>query len=373
MTDEQQPFSTTDGDPQPFNTTGAQQAFIASVNKQYKSNIASSGDGVRALDIPRFSSGILSLDLALGGGWPFSRIALLAGEESTGKTLIALRAASSLKDYCKVCHLHSTRCQCETFTPCTTLFVDIEGTFDPTWATLNGYDLDANTHVRPDYAEQAVDIIDAAIESGTFDLVIVDSLAALTPTKEIEDSAESNQVGLAARLLNKAFRKWVSSLSRVSNKGGAKPPALLCLNQLREKVGVMFGDPRTTPGGRGQLFAASVIVWTKAVKYADDPDKLTAIVELGGVTKKNKTHVPKLTYECKLALKDFGEVCAGHINNEDLLVKKGQQYALIGKDNTDFFFPDLRVGHMRARLREDYDLSTKLWQQIVQLECSVDV
>ena len=349
-------------------------AFVDEVNKQYKTDLAGRGNTLAATQRDRFSSGILALDLVLGGGWPFGAISTVAGEESTGKTLIMLKTIAALSDHCKTCRCHRTGCKCGDFTPCTALFVDVEGAFDKAWAAKNGYDFDLHAHIRPDYAEQTVDVVSAALESGAFDVIVVDSLAAMTSSTEIQDSAEQARMGGNAILLNKAFRKWPSAMNRVANTG-VKPPALICLNQLREKIGVMWGDSRVMPGGRGQLFASSVIVWTKAIKYLDDNEKLTAFVDLAGVTKKNKTYVPHLTYECKMALKDIDGIMAGHIFNETTMVKKGKQYGIITREG-GVGFGDFRArveDDLRAMLREDVDKARKLWAKIVKAECGVDV
>ena len=352
------------------------QAFIDKVNKEYKSTLASRGNAVRAMRIPRFSSGVLSLDIVLGGGWPFGRISQIYGDESTGKTLLTLKASQSVQGYCRTCRLAEDICTCETFEPCVVAFIDVEGTFDPAWAQTNGFDMDRNAYIRPDYAEQALDILIAAIESGEFDLIVLDSIAALTPAKEIEDSTEQSNMGKRAILVNRAINKCVSSLNRLATSGDAKAPALLFLNQVTENIGVLHGDNRIPPGGRRQRFAASVLILTKAVKYEDGDNKLTAWAELSGVTKKNKTYVPRRVYNFKLALKDTDGILAGHVNNEDELVKRGKLHGLITRHDNVVGFGECTArieDDLKVRLRSEPDVALDLWRQIIRMECCVDV
>jgi recombination protein RecA len=346
------------------------QAFIDKVNGSYKSSVLETGAKFGALKMNRFSSGILSVDLALGGGWPFSRIAILAGEYSTGKTLMALKAMQNVEKHCMHCRKKSDLCKCGDFTPTPSLFIDVEGAFDREWAILHGFNEKYNVVARPEAAEHTIDIIDSAMRDNTFGLIILDSIAALTPMKEIEESAEDWQMGLAARLCNKAMRRWNASLNKMSQENPSGGPCLLCLNQIREKIGVVMGDPRTLPGGKGQLFNSSIIIFTRSTKVTDEPDSgETAMVEMGGVTKKNKTYIPKLEYGMSMALRNIdGVYKKGEIDNDDQLIKYGKKYEFVKKIGDGIGFDVWAAKSEKAfklMLREKPDLALKLWRSIV--------
>ncbi len=347
------------------------QDFIDRINKQYKGEIAHLGGTFP--HVRRFRSGALSLDLALGGGWPFGRICLLAGEWSTGKTLLTLRAMAQIQEYDHDTHLHFSQIPAgQDFTPGSALFVDMEGSFDAAWAIDNGVDLTQHVVTRPEYAEQAGDIITAAIQDNTFDLIILDSIAAMTPSKELEASMEEWQMGLGARLCNKCFRTWTSSM----NAAGAKAPTLLCLNQFRVDLGVKFGDPRTMPHGKMQTFASSVTIFMKTAKISDDPAVGdSAIVEISGVTNKNKTYVPKLNFSFKMGLKDGDEYLKGEIDNITQLMKAVKRCGLMVavKTKTVLLGEEFKTQkQIKEKLEKDEDYRTLIWTAVVNATLGAD-
>jgi len=349
------------------------QAFIDKVNKAYEGSVMERGGRFEALNIRRLSSGILHVDMALGGGWPFGRVVVLAGEYSTGKTLLALKALSEVTKYCHNCHKHNSVCSCGKFRKGIGLFIDMEGAFDLEWAVANGFDDEWHVVARPEYAEQAIDIINDSIRQNVFDLVIVDSIAAMTPTKEIESSTEDWQMGLAARLMNKAMRTWNAALNKMSQDTPSGGPLILCVNQLRDKIGLVFGDPRTMPGGKGQTFCSSVIIYTKSFKTGDDPEmKETSSVELRGLTQKNKTYVPRLEYTFQLALRDTEDAKKGDVDNANQLIKYGKKYGLVKKVGGNWSYDVVAVPTERAllsQLKHKPELATKLWKAIIREAC----
>lgn len=204
------------------------------------------GDGVvvgaecdDVLGFERFSSGVFALDVALGGGWPFGRCSQIYGAESTSKTTLASYACASVENHCHTCHRHRILCQCKKHIPGTALYIDQEGKYDVAWARACGMTPKMHLVARPRTAEQAVDLIQAAIEENAVDLIVLDSIAAMVPAKELEDSADSSQMGVAARLMNKFFRKVVSSLIDAKNA-----PSVLSINQRREKLGCVGPSTR---------------------------------------------------------------------------------------------------------------------------------
>lgn len=304
------------------------QALIEKIESKYGKGSILRADKARGLmSIPRIATGIFTLDLATWGGFPVGRITTIFGPYSSCKSGISLKGVAGGQKMCPMClstdghpeifcdvaeisravmrdvdvgdrvatgldaHrqlieetdketgevLYAERrvwvCDHCGVTPgWQTIWMDAEGVWDNDWSAKMGVWIDWVYVIRTEYAEQAIDIADAMLRSGKMDLLVIDSLAHLTPKAEIEDSAEDWQVGLAARLVNKALRKWVSSL----NKEGCmstRRPTIFLINQIREKVGVMFGSPETKPGGKGQEFASSLDIRTsKGYYYFLRPD-----------------------------------------------------------------------------------------------------
>jgi recombination protein RecA len=344
-------------------------AFEDYVNKTYKTGVVASGDPSKNKNLfYRLSSGILSLDCALGGGWPFGKISLITGEYSTGKTLLALKAAESLKSYDKLTHKYKD--QVTHFTPCTCLWVSAEDSFPSDWAAVHGWDFAKFSVAKPEYGEQAVDIVTTAIRSDLFDLIVVDSIAAMIPIKELEESAEDAQMGLQARMINKAMRKWVGSLIKVSQESArGHGAALLCINQFRLKIGLTYGDPRTMPGGRMQEYASSIIVYTKSSTVVDDSKAEHGMGEYQGLVYKNKTFQPKVSYSFKMALANFEDWKKGKINNTEALFKLADKFGLIKKDGKEWTVGvtcfDTKAALEKA-LETDEKLRRLVWRSIVK-------
>jgi recombination protein RecA len=356
--------------------------FKSKINKTFGGSVVMSSEGGRDTGtLRRFSSGILELDLSLGGGLPFSRILIDVGNESTGKTLKAIRAASSVVNYDHSTHLHKDFHKASSgaeFVPGRCLWLDAEGTFDVVWAEKNGWDPDYHVIAYPEYAEQAIDVINMSIRENLFDLIVVDSLAALIPSTELEESAEDFQVGLQARLLNKAFRKWVASLNKMTQTSPVGGPCIYCLNQFRYKVGkaAMFGDPRTLPGGQGQKYAAAIIGYTESAKYEDDKDAPQSIVKLSGHLKKNKTYPPNHEYSFKLNLKENGKGPTGHVHNEESIIERLKQYKLLTNDKGKWRFGTREfrtLTEFKDCMSREPVLMRSAWRSVVKAHCSVVV
>lgn len=346
-------------------------AFQARVNKAYKGTvIRRSGSVHEPLGMKRFSSGILSLDCALGGGWPFGRIFIIAGEESTGKTLLALKAAHEISNYDRSTRLHSSVVSPDKFEPCRTLLVDVEGAFDVEWAAIHGWDSANNLIAQPEYAEQAIDITTDAIRENIVDLIIIDSIAALAPIKEVEDSAEDAQRALGARLCNKAFRRWQGSLLRTLQSYNAGGPSIMTLNQYRIDLGKQYGDPRILPHGRAQKFASSITIFMSTSVVADDTKSEHGTGEFGGFIVKNKTFPPKRNFRFQMALADHDDWPAGQVNNDKELIDRGKQYGIIVKGEKkgwDIFGENYRVlTEITTKLETDSEFRSKLWAVVVE-------
>ena len=279
------------------------------------------GDAAGNVDIEVIPTGCLSLDLALGiGGLPRGRIVEIFGPESSGKTTVALHAIAQIQKNGGIA-----------------AFVDAEHALDPVYAKKLGVDLDNLYVSQPDTGEQALDIVDALVRSGAVDLIVVDSVAALTPKAEIEGDMGEAHVGLQARLMSQALRK----LTGIINKSHA---CVIFINQLREKVGVMFGNPETTPGGKALKFYASVRIDVRKADALKDSDGI-----MGNKTRakivKNKLAPPFKTAEFDIL---YGE----GISQEGCLIDLGCNYDVIEKSGSWFSYNGEKVAQGRERMRD---------------------
>ena len=221
----------------------ALETALAQIEKNYgKGAIMRLGDDI-PVNVASVSTGSLSLDLALGiGGVPRGRIVEIYGPESSGKTTLALHIlASAQKDGGEVA------------------FIDVEHALEPAYARALGVDIDSLLISQPDTGEQALDITEALVRSGAIDVVIVDSVAALLPRSELEGEMGDSSVGVVARLMSQALRKLAGTISKTNC-------IVVFINQLREKIGVMYGNPETTPGGRALKYFASVRIDVRRVE-----------------------------------------------------------------------------------------------------------
>ena len=295
---------------------------LAQIEKHYgKGAIMKLGDAAGNTDIDVIPTGCLSLDIALGiGGLPCGRIVEIYGPESSGKTTVALHCIAQAQKAGGIA-----------------AFVDAEHALDPVYAKKLGVDLDNLYVSQPDTGEQALDITDALVRSGAVDLIVIDSVAALTPKAEIEGDMGDTYVGLQARLMSQALRK----LTGIINKSHT---CVIFINQLREKVGVMFGNPETTPGGRALKIYASVRIDVRKADALKDSDGI-----MGNKTKakvvKNKLAPPFKTAEFDIL---YGE----GISQEGCIIDLGTACGVIGKNGAWFSYEGERIAQGRERMRE---------------------
>lgn len=304
-------------------------------------------DQVANFAIPRISSGILTLDIALGGGWPVGRFASAFGNESTGKSALFLRAVASAQRTCGGCFRLAElvqgevesmdpntgevqiveapviSCDCGNPKNMVVAWLDIEGAWDPSWVQALGVILPRVILSRPETAEHCIDTIDLLLDSGAIDIVVLDSIAQMSPTKEAEDSAyqAKDNVGLGARIMNSAFRKWNVNFLRKWREsiadGSWNVPTVWMVNQTRENIG-MFKAPETRPMGRGQRFITSVDVRTSGGKYKGDEKAMeTHQVELAFQVVKNKTAPAKRKGTYKMCLVETDLFKVGQILDFD--------------------------------------------------------
>ena len=251
---------------------------IGELNKRFGRNTIISGDALVSLDIDRVSTGSLTLDIETGGGLPYGRVVEFFGREGTGKSVMAAKVASHVQKMGR-----------------DVVWLDVEGSFDPVWATCLGVDVTKIQLAKPESGEKACDILDAVVRSGDCGLVVVDSTAALVPEKDLETAMEDvEQLGVRAKMVNRLIRKLHSALNmKVGEDKLPNDCLVLFINQIREKIGVMYGSPDTTPGGLGLRHAASIRVEFRRAWLKDDgdPDKIIGQIIKFKVVK-NKTFPP---------------------------------------------------------------------------------
>jgi recombination protein RecA len=293
---------------------------VAQIEKQFgKGAIMKLGEGHK-IDIETFPSGSLSLDLALGGGIPRGRIVEIYGPESSGKTTLALHALAEVQKRGGLA-----------------AFVDAEHALDPDYASRLGVNLDDLLISQPDTGEQALEITETLVRSSAVDLVIVDSVAALVPRAEIEGEMGDSHMGLQARLMSQALRKLTGVISRSNT-------TVIFINQLRMKIGVMFGNPETTAGGQALKYYASVRLDIRRSEQIKDGDQV-----IGNHVKvkvvKNKVAAPFKVAEFDIMYNE-GISTAGDIL--DLAVK----FNLVEKAGAWYAYKEQKIGQGREAAKQ---------------------
>lgn len=292
--------------------------YSKKLKETYEDNISIGGDKETNV-IP---TGIFSLDMALGGGIPRGRMTLAYGPESSSKTTTCLKVMAEAQKFDWETGVYGNPTN-----PTPVVFIDLEAAFNEPWAITNGVNVDPDLClvIRPGSAEQAGDIVNDLIRSQNVGLIVIDSLEAMEPqSTEDRSFEESEQMGQRAKLIARCYRKWTSSIVRRKEELKDKPwqfPAIVAINQLREKIGVMYGNPTTIPGGKAQHFYSSVKISFNTAKVADDDQKTYGIGEFKGIVEKNKLSAPKRRFAFEMSLLPSVGHPAGYVNNARSVVK----------------------------------------------------
>ena len=320
----------------------ALQAAMQKIEKDFgKGTIMRMGDeSIENVDV--IPTGSIGLNAALGvGGYPKGRIIEIYGPESSGKTTLAIHAIAEAQKAGGIA-----------------AFIDAEHAFDRFYAQKLGVDVDNLWISQPDNGEQALEIADQLIRSAAIDIVVIDSVAALTPKKEIEGDMGDNVVGLQARLMSQALRKLTATVAKTNT-------TCIFINQLREKIGVMFGNPETTTGGNALKFYASVRLDIRKVSAIKDGDQV-----LGNLVRvkvvKNKVAPPFRKAEFEIT---FGE----GISKVGEIVDLGVEYDIIKKSGSWFSYDNTKIGQGRdatkQALLDNPELAEEIEAQIMQAIC----
>ncbi|MBS3993446.1 MAG: recombinase RecA [Bacteroidetes bacterium] len=317
----------------------ALQLTLDKLDKTYgKGTVMKLGDSPFS-EIDAIPSGSLGLDIALGvGGYPRGRVIEIFGPESSGKTTLTLHAIAEAQKAGGIA-----------------AFIDAEHAFDRFYAEKLGIDVDNLVISQPDHGEQALEIADNLIRSGAIDIVVIDSVAALTPKSEIEGEMGDSKMGLHARLMSQALRKLTATISKTNC-------TVIFINQLREKIGVMFGNPETTTGGNALKFYASVRLDIRKKSQIKDGERV-----IGSGTKvkvvKNKVAPPFMTAEFDIM---YGE----GISKLGEIIDLGVEFEIIKKSGSWFSYGETKLGQgrdaVKGLLKDNPDLAKELETKIFE-------
>jgi recombination protein RecA len=328
-------------------------AALAQIERQFgKGSVMRLGDETRA-PIEVIPTGSIALDVALGiGGLPRGRVVEIYGPESSGKTTVALHAVASAQRGGGIA-----------------AFIDAEHALDPEYAKALGVDTDALLVSQPDTGEQALEIADMLVRSGALDILVIDSVAALVPRAEIEGEMGDNHVGLQARLMSQALRKMTGALSNTNTTA-------IFINQLREKIGVMFGSPETTTGGKALKFYASIRLDVRRIETLKD----------GADAIGNRTRVKVVKNKVAPPFKqaEFDIIYGSGISREGGLIDMGVEHGIVRKSGAWYTYEGDQLGqgkeNSRAFLRDNPDLADEIEKRIkeklgvgAQLDAEVDL
>ena len=313
----------------------ALEMALATIEKQYgKGSVMKMGDkGEMAIEA--ISTGALALDLALGiGGLPRGRVTEIYGPESSGKSTLAMHVVAEAQRNGGIC-----------------AYVDAEHAMDPVYASAIGVDIDELLISQPDTGEQALEITDMLIRSGAIDVIVIDSVAALTPRAEIEGDMGDTHVGLQARLMSQALRKLTANLNKSNT-------ICIFINQLREKIGVMFGSPETTPGGRALKFYSSVRLDIRRIESIKDG------VEVVGNRTRVKVVKNKVAPPFRQA--EFDIMYGKGISREGSVLDVAVDIGIVKKSGAWYTYDGEQLGQGREKVKEFLGESPELMIELYE-------
>jgi recombination protein RecA len=302
------------------------------INKQFGDGAIRRLGDTKTVDVELFSSGSLSLDLALGGGYPKGRILEVYGPESSGKTTLALHAIAEVQRKGG-----------------TAAFIDAEHALDPAYARKLGVDTDNLLVSQPDNGEQALEIAETLVRSNAVDIVVVDSVAALVPQAEIDGDMGDSHMGLQARLMSQALRKLTGIISKSRT-------TVLFINQIRMKIGVMFGNPETTTGGNALKFYASVRLDIRRTGQIKSGEEI--------IGSRTKVKVVKNKIAPPFRIAEFDIMYNEGISKEGDVLDLAVMHEIVGKSGAWFDYKDAKIGQGREASKEYLRENPKVMAEI---------
>ena len=316
----------------------ALELAISQIEKRFgKGSVMKLGEAATMSSVKAIPSGSLALDLALGiGGIPRGRITEIFGPEASGKTTLGQHVLAEAQKQGGM-----------------TAYIDVEHALDPVYAAHCGVNIDDLLISQPDTGEEALEITEALVRSGAIDVIVIDSVAALVPRAEIEGEMGDTHVGLQARLMSQALRKLAAAI-------GKSGTAVIFINQLREKVGIIFGNPEVTPGGRALKFYSSIRIDLRRVETIKQGNEAIGS-HIKAKVVKNKVAPPFRSAEFDIMF-DHG------ISREGNLIDMGVELGLVNKTGAFFSYGDIRLGQGRENakqyLRQNPELAQEIERQI---------
>ncbi len=314
----------------------ALEMAMRQIDKQFgKGSVMKMGEK-SAMNIESVSTGALGLDIALGiGGLPRGRVTEIYGPESSGKTTLAIHVVAEAQRMGGIC-----------------AFVDAEHAMDPVYAKAIGVDIDELLISQPDTGEQALEITDMLIRSGAIDVVVIDSVAALTPRAELEGDMGDTHVGLQARLMSQALRKLTSNLNKTKT-------ICIFINQLREKIGVMFGSPETTPGGRALKFYSSVRLDIRRIESIKNGTEIVG----------NRARVRVVKNKCAPPFRQAEfDIMYGHgISREGSVLDLGVKEGIVRKAGAWHTYDGQQLGQGREKAKKFLTDNADVMEEISEL------
>jgi recombination protein RecA len=306
---------------------------VAAIEKQFGEGSIMPLAGDQLLPIEGISTGSLSLDIALGGrGLPRGRVIEIFGPESSGKTTLALHVAAEAQKAGGIAAM-----------------IDAEHAFDPTWAKKLGVDLEMLLVSQPGSGEEAMQITEMLVKSNAVDVIVIDSVAALVPKKELEGEIGDSHVGLQARLMSQSLRKLTAAIAKSRT-------VVIFINQIREKIGVMFGSPETTPGGRALKFYASCRVDVRRIGQLKEGEEVVGQRVRAKVVK-NKVAPPFRSAE-------FDMMHTDGISYEGDILDMGMEQKIIGRTGAWFRYGEMQLGQGKEKARQYLKENPKISQEI---------
>lgn len=311
----------------------ALQSTLNKIDKEYGKGTIMRLDSSAVVDVPAISTGSIALDNALGiGGIPKGRVIEIYGPESSGKTTLAIHIIAEAQKQGGIA-----------------AFIDAEHAFDSSYAKNLGVNIDELLVSQPDHGEQALEITDHLVRSGAVDIIVIDSVAALTPRAEIEGDMGDSRMGLQARLMSQALRKLTSNIGKTKT-------CVIFINQLREKIGVMFGNPETTTGGNALKFYASVRLDIRRIgQIKDDTDVVG-----------NKTRVKVVKNKVAPPFKkaEFDIMYGKGISKIGEIVDLGAEYEIINKSGSWYSYGETKLGQGRDAVKKLFEDNIELADEI---------